>query len=141
MNSINIHAYGVNTVLRVDQSPNLRDIHIHTRKPKYTLQFHSCYYATAQPPNCMYCIYIRVYVLNIYCNVCMEGVWSMVLVRFWFNTVHPEKQGVIFQMLTIYAVMVAEILMGDEGRLSMAITSPSSFCDTPTYSFGDITIL
>ena len=89
----------------------------------------------------MYCIYIRVYMLNIYCNVCMEGVWSMVLVRLWFNTVHPEKQGVILQMLTIHAVMVAKILMGDEGRLSTATTSLSSSCDTPTYSFGDIRIL
>ena len=89
----------------------------------------------------MYCIYIRVYMLNINCNVCMEGVWSMVLVRLWFNTVHPEKQGVILKVLTIAAGTIAEFLVGDEAMLSTATTSSLPSCDTPTYPFRDIRIL
>ena len=63
----------IRTILRVDQTPNLRDIHIHTRKPKYyfivpfTLlgnntaghQTACTYvYRTTSEYNCMVCFYI-----------------------------------------------------------------------------------
>ena len=40
----------------------------------------------------------------------------MILVKFWFKTVHSEEQGVILQVLTISVTRVVEAIMGDESR-------------------------